>query len=146
MTHIATKTEADVRRLEEEAQKQFSGRIDKRNIFFVDSKAELYAKHFSSIEDINAEISRLDSEGMLDDFVESVYNKTMGWRGSGDSADFIKKMQEKSRFDQNYEALDTFGRKAHYILLAELLDSISENIITVWKSQCRWTKGRLFSR
>ena len=49
LTHIATKNDADLRRLEEEAQKQFSGKIDKRNILFVDSKAELYAKKFLNL-------------------------------------------------------------------------------------------------
>ncbi len=51
LTHIATKNDADLRRLEEEAQKQFSGKIDKRSILFVDSKAELYAKKFSEFDD-----------------------------------------------------------------------------------------------
>ena len=44
LTHIAAKSEADLRRLEDEAYKQFSGKIDAQHILFVDSKAELYSK------------------------------------------------------------------------------------------------------
>ena len=66
LTHIATKNEADLRRLEEEAEKQFSGKLDKRNILFADSKAELYSKKFADIgkmDDIEKELRKLNSEG-----------------------------------------------------------------------------------
>lgn len=135
LTHIATKNDADLRRLEEEAQKQFSGKIDKRNILFVDSKAELYAKKFSEFDDIDAiglEVRRLSKEGTLDDFVKAAFLDTGGAFGDGDAADFIKKLQEKSRFEQIYEALEIFGRKAHYILLASLLESISNLYGKLW--------------
>ena len=135
LTHIATKNDADLRRLEEEAQKQFSGKIDKRSILFVDSKAELYAKKFSEFDDIDAiglEVRRLSKEGTLDDFVKAAFLDTGGAFGDGDAADFIKKLQEKSRFEQIYEALEIFGRKAHYILLASLLESISNLYGKLW--------------
>lgn len=132
LTHIATKNEADLRRLEEEAQKQFSGKLDKQNILFVDSKAELYSKKFANIENIENELRRLNSEGTLDDFVLKAYTETNGLFGSGDMGDFIKKLQEKSRFYQIYQSLEAFGRKAHYILLAALLDSISKLYDKLW--------------
>lgn len=132
LTHIATKNEADLRRLEEEAQKQFSGKLDKQNILFVDSKAELYSKKFADIANIENELRRLNSEGTLDDFVLKAYTETNGLFGSGDTGDFIKKLQEKSRFYQIYQSLEVFGRKAHYILLAALLDSISKLYGKLW--------------
>ena len=132
LTHIATKNEADLRRLEEEAQKQFSGKLDKQNILFVDSKSELYSKKFANIDNIENELRRLNSEGTLDDFVLKAYTETNGLFGSGDMGDFIKKLQEKSRFYQIYQSLEVFGRKAHYILLAALLDSISELYSKLW--------------
>ena len=135
LTHIATKNDADLRRLEEEAQKQFSGKIDKRNILFVDSKAELYAKKFSEFDDIDAigfEVRRLSKAGTLDDFVKAAFLDTGGPFGDGDASDFIKKLQEKSRFEQIYESLEIFGRKAHYILLAALLESISNLYGKLW--------------
>ena len=132
MTHIATKNEADIRRLEEEAYKQFSSKLEKHSILFVDSKAELFAKQFAGIEDIQSELRRLNSEGKLDDFVTKAYTETNGLFGDGDNNDFINKLHEKSRFDAIYQALNTFGRKAHYILLAALLDSISTMYGKLW--------------
>lgn len=132
LTHIATKNEADIRRLEEEAYKQFSAKLEKRSILFVDSKAELFAKQFAGIEDIQSELRRLNSEGKLDDFVTKAYTETNGLFGDGDNNDFINKLHEKSRFDSIYQALNTFGRKAHYILLAALLDSISTMYGKLW--------------
>ena len=52
LTHIATKNEADIRRLEEDAYKKFSSKLDEHNILFVDSKAELYSKKFSGATQI----------------------------------------------------------------------------------------------
>lgn len=132
LTHIATKNEADIRRLEEEAYKQFSAKLEKHSILFVDSKAELFAKQFAGIEDIQSELRRLNSEGKLDDFVTKAYTETNGLFGDGDNNDFINKLHEKSRFDSIYQALNTFGRKAHYILLAALLDSISTMYGKLW--------------
>ena len=132
LTHIATKNDADIRRLEEEAYRQFSSKLDKRSILFVDSKAELFAKHFAGIDDIESELRRLNKEGKLDDFVTKAYTETNGLFGNGDINDFINKLHEKSRFDAIYQALNTFGRKAHYILLAALLDSINSMYSKLW--------------
>lgn len=132
LTHIATKNDADLRRLEEEAHKQFSGKIDSRNILFVDSKAELYSKKFAKVESIEDELRRLNKEGTLDDFVVKAYNDTNGLFGTGDTTDFIKNLQDKSRFEGIYQALEIFGRKAHYLLLAALLDSINNMYVKLW--------------
>lgn len=121
LTRATNVTEADLRRLEEEAHKQFSN-LDERNILIVDSKAELYAKSLAGVEDIEAELRRLNQNGTLDGFVYQAYFES---NGRFDSDYFIEKLKEKSRFKQVYDALNIFGRKAHYILLAALLDSIN---------------------
>lgn len=121
LTRATNVTEADLRRLEEEAHKQFSN-LDERNILIVDSKAELYAKSLAGVEDIEAEFQRLNQNGTLDSFVCQAYYESKYKFGSGD---FIEILKEKSRFKQVYDALNIFGRKAHYILLAALLDSIN---------------------
>lgn len=123
-THIATMNPADLQRIEEEAIKQFSTKIVKRNILFVDSKAKLSANQFSKVKDIETELRRLNGEGKLDKFVSDAYIQTKVLLGNGDDQDFIKKLHEISRFEQIDEALENFGRKAHYILLSDLLDSI----------------------
>lgn len=132
LTHIAAKNDADLRRLEEEAHKQFAGKIDERNILFVDSKAELYAKKFADIENIQEELMRLNKEGTLDDFVIRAYTEANGLFGAADPDDFVKKLKEKSRFAQIDYSLEVFGRQAHYILLAALLESISKLYSKLW--------------
>ena len=131
LTRATNVTEADLRRLEEEAHKQFSN-MDERNILIVDSKAELYAKSLAGVENIQAELCKLNQNGTLDDFVTKAYFETNVMFGSGDTQDFIEKLKEKSRFKQVYDALNIFGRKAHYILLAALLDSINNLYAKLW--------------
>lgn len=125
LTRATNVTEADLRRLKEEAYKQFSN-LEKSNILIVDSKAELYAKKFSAVENIGDELRRLNKNGTLDDFVIKAYFETNGMFDSGDTQNFIDNLKEKSNFKQVYNVLDIFGRKAHYILLGNLLDSISK--------------------
>lgn len=131
LTRATNVTEKDLRQLEVEAHKQFSN-LDERNILIVDSKAELYAKSLADVEDIEAELRRLNQNGTLDDFVTKAYFETSGMFGAGDTQDFIEKLKEKSRFKQVYDALNIFGRKAHYILLAALLDSINNLYAKLW--------------
>ena len=128
LTRATNVTEADLRRLEEEAHKQFSN-LDKKNILIVDSKAELYAKTFSNVDNILSEMHKLNHNGILDDFLTKAYFET---NGSDDAHDFIEKLKEKSRFKQVYDALNIFGRKAHYLLLAALLDSINNLYAKLW--------------
>ena len=135
LTHIATINETDLKRLEEDAYKKFSSRLDERNILFVDSKAELYAKKFSKLEDekeIADELKRLSSAKMLDAFVIQAYAESNGFFGEGDINDFIAKLKERSRFQTVYDAMNSFGRKAHYILLAALLESINTLYCKLW--------------
>lgn len=128
LTRATDLTPDDLRRQESEAYKQFSN-LDKQNILIVDSKAELYAKQLADVDDIESELRRLNQEGMLDNFVSTAYSQTNGFLGEGD---FIEKLQEKSRFNQVYNALEVFGRKAHYLLLGSLLNSISELYERLW--------------
>lgn len=131
LTRATNVTEADLRRLEEEAHKQFSN-LDEKNILIVDSKAELYAKILSGVDHIEDELRRLNRNKTLDDFVVKAYEETNGIFGSGDAQDFIEKLKEKSRFRQVYDALNIFGRKAHYLLMAALLDSINNLYAKLW--------------
>ncbi len=128
LTRATNVTPNDLRRLESEAHKQFNS-LDHRNIILVDSKAELYAKKFSAIDDIEAELRRLNETETLDDFVVKAYTETNGIFGKGD---LITKLQEMSRFEQIYNSLEVFGRKAHYILLGSLLDSICKIYTKLW--------------
>lgn len=130
-TRATNVTEVDLKRLEEEAHKQFSN-LDEKNILIVDSKAELYAKSLVNVEDIQSELCRLNQNGTLDAFVKLAYFETNGKFGPSDTQDFIEKLKEKSRFKQVYESLNIFGRKAHYILLASLLDSINNLYAKLW--------------
>jgi len=128
LTRTTNVTPEELRRLEDEAYRQFSN-LDKKNILFVDSKAEIYAKKLATVDDVEAEIRRLNQNGTLDDFVVKAYSETSGLFGNGD---FISNLKEKSRFVQIYNSLEIFGRKAHYILLGALLDSIDNLYAKLW--------------
>lgn len=131
LTRATNVTAAELRRLEDEAYRQFSN-LERTNILLVDSKAELYAKKLAAVSDVEFELRRLNQEGTLDDFVVKAYTDTTGLFGSGDKNDFIRALQEKSRFSHIYNALEVFGRKAHYILLGALLDSIVRLYVRLW--------------
>ena len=131
LTRATNVTEKDLSRLEEEAHKQFSN-LDAKNILIVDSKAELYVKKLTGENDILGELRSLNAKGTLDSFVVSAWAETNGMFGQGSTQDFIEKLKETSRFGQVYNALNIFGRKAHYILLDSLLDSISKLYGKLW--------------
>ena len=115
LTRAADLSPMNLRRLEEEAKKQFKN-LDENHILIVDSKAELYANTFSHVKDIQKELRRLKTEGTLDNFVSDAYLFNQG--------DFIEKLKQISRFQQVDNALERFGRKAHYLLLSNLLASM----------------------
>lgn len=131
LTRATDLTPADLLRLEEEAYRQFNN-LSKSNILIVDSKAELYAKKLDGIDDIKSKLKELNAEGTLDDFVVTAYADTNGLFGEGDTEDFIRVLREKSRFETIYNALEVFGRKAHYLLLCALLDSICKLYSKLW--------------
>lgn len=124
LTRATSVTTEDLRRLEDEAYKQFN-ELDKRNILIVDSKAELYAKKFFPLDDEQrlAELQKLSNAGKMEDFLKSAWANDPF---NPNPKDFISDLCDKSRFNQVSSALDSFGRKAHYILLSTLLDSICD--------------------
>lgn len=123
LTRATSLTDSDLRRLEEEAHKQFN-MLDRANILIVDSKAELYVKYLECVENIKEELRRLNEQGDLDDFVIKAYSDATGLFASENILSFIDVLREKSRFNRVYNGLNTLGRKAHYLLLHSLLETI----------------------
>lgn len=119
LTRATNVTPADLIRLEEEARRQFK-QLDRRNIIIVDSKAELYVNQFTPVEDVQSRIRKLNLVGVLDEFVKGVWFDAMS-----DKATFINGLKQKSNFLKIDEALSVFGRKAHYIAMASLLEVIA---------------------
>lgn len=125
-TRVAQMNENDLMRLQEEAYKQFK-QLNKENILFVDSKAEMSAKVFDSLETIEAVTSKLkelDESKELEDFIKLSYYDTIGGFANGSISDFIQSLEAKSRFKRVYSLLEKFGRKSHYILLKDVLNSM----------------------
>ena len=124
-TRVAQMNENDLMRLQEEAYRQFK-QLNKENILFVDSKAEMSAKVFDSLESIEAvtnKLKELDDSKELEDFIKLSYYDTIGGLANGSLSDFIQSLEEKSRFKRVYSLLEKFGRKSHYILLKDVLNS-----------------------
>ena len=125
-TRVAQMNENDLMRLQEEAYRQFK-QLNKENILFVDSKAELSAKVFDSLVSIEAvtnKLKELDDSKELEDFIKLSYYDTIGGLANGSLSDFIQSLEEKSRFKRVYSLLEKFGRKSHYILLKDVLNTI----------------------
>lgn len=126
-TRVAQMNENDLMRLQEEAYRQFK-QLNKENILFVDSKAEMSAKVFDSLESIEAvtnKLKELDDSKELEDFIKLSYYDTIGGGlANGSLSDFIQSLEEKSRFKRVYSLLEKFGRKSHYILLKDVLNTI----------------------
>lgn len=150
LTCAANVNGAELRRLEDEVYKQF-GNLDKRNILLVDSKAECYANAFAAVPDVDAEFKRLRRNEELDDFVKAAYyddddDDPVLQSGGGDAAGnvraedvllneksaFISRLRKKSNFGQVYATLDSFGRNAHFLLLATLMDAIQQLYVKLW--------------
>lgn len=125
-TRVAQMNENDLMCLQEEAYKQFK-QLNKENILFVDSKAEISAKIFNSlatINDVHNKVKELNDSKELEDFVQLSYFNTIGGYANGSMSDFISSLESKSRFRSVYSLLEKFGRKSHYILLKDVLKSI----------------------
>lgn len=125
-TRVAQMNENDLMRLQEEAYKQFK-LLNKENILFVDSKAEMSAKVFDSLESIEAvksKLKELEDSKELEDFIKLSYYDTIGGFANGSIIDFIQSLESKSRFKRVYSLLEKFGRKSHYILLKDVLKSM----------------------
>lgn len=121
LTRSTNVTPSEKERLREEAYKQF-GRLPRQNILIVDSKAEIYANNFSACADfseIKVKINALKESKQLDDFVQADRGEA-----DGDKVEFIRLLRKRSNFSAVDEALSTFGHKAHYIIMSELLDNI----------------------
>lgn len=125
-TRVAQMNENDLMRLQEEAYRQFK-QLNKENILFVDSKAEMSAKVFASLESIEAvtnKLKELDDSKELEDFIKLSYYDTIGCLSNGSLSDFIQSLKAKSRFKRVYSLLEKFGRKSHYILLKDVLNTM----------------------
>lgn len=125
-TRVAQMNENDLMRLQEEAYRQFK-QLNKENILFVDSKAEMSAKVFNSLELIEAvtnKLKELDNSKELEDFIKLSYYDTIGGLANGSLSDFIQSLEAKSRFKRVYSLLEKFGRKSHYILLKDVLNTM----------------------
>lgn len=121
LTRSANVTPAELERIKEEANKQFAKMIPSSNIIAVDSKSELYANLFANIDNIGEKLTELNNEGTLDRFVPGIW-----FNSHNDKSEFIINLKQQSNFAQVENALSTFGRKAHYILLAEFMGLLSD--------------------
>ncbi len=121
LTRAANVTPSELERIKEEAYRQFAEMIPSSNIIAIDSKSELYANIFEDVDDIGRKLSELNNEGTLDNFVPGIW-----FVSHNDKSEFIANLKQQSNFVQVENALSTFGRKAHYILLAEFMELLSD--------------------
>lgn len=116
LTRAADLPKNDLDRLTLEAHKQFK-QLDERHILVVDSKAKLYNHRLDWTYAIQPQLDGIRNKGELDSFTFELWYGEAGC----DAQKFKDALLEKSGFSLVNDALEEFGRKAHYLTLGELL-------------------------
>jgi hypothetical protein len=126
LTRAADLTESELDKLRSEAIKQYSKTMPKNHIILVDSKAELYAIDFEKQANVQEHLFELNSitdengKSTLENWLKGIF-----FESNNDKAEFLKLLKKTSNFDSINQAMELFGRKAHYLLLDSLLDVLS---------------------
>ncbi len=143
LTRAANETPNNVARIHEEAYKQFPN-ISKKQIIHLDSKVELFRNKIKTMteeelkdfmnkkideaeryneqikgksdEEIRAFINEHKDLDILDSFLETPW-----YRSRNNREVYLQKLDELSNFKEIDAALNQFARKAHYLLLSEIL-------------------------
>lgn len=120
LTRAANVNQQDLERIREEAYNQFGTILPKDNIIAVDSKTELYSTIFQP-GTVSEQMQKMNTEKTLDDFIKGIW-----FDAAGSEDEFFRLLNEKSNFAEIRNAMNTFGRKAHFLLLSDFLGRISE--------------------
>lgn len=117
LTRAANELSENVTRIQEEAYRQFPS-INKKQIIRLDSKVELFRNKVKrmSEEDLRAFMDAQIEENKLDAFLETPW-----YRSRFNREDYLQKLGGLSNFSEMDIALNQFARKAHYLLLSQLL-------------------------
>ena len=121
LTRAANETDDNVARIHDEACKLFPD-INHKQIIHLDSKVELFRKKIKGMaeEEVQAFIDKQIEAKKLDAFLEAPW-----YRARFNRDVYLEKLSALSNFNEMDMALNQFARKAQYILLSQLLDSMT---------------------
>lgn len=118
LTRAADETSDNLAHLRQEALELYGNMIQKDHIICVDSKVELFNHKIAgmTVEEIQAKLDELDELGQLNACLYADWGKS---RNNKDR--YVERLKSTSNFATVHRALNSFGRRAHYLALSEFL-------------------------
>lgn len=123
LTRAVNENDENLRRLKEEAKKQYGSKVSEGQIVAVDSKVQMFVNKISEYEtydDIEEYLDELEEKKQIEDFMKPPR------RMRAEKSSYIKYLTEKSRFKDINEAIEKFARKSQYYALDEVVKGISK--------------------
>ena len=122
LTRAVNENDENLRKLKEEAKRQYRSKVSEGQIVAVDSKVQMFVNKISEYEtydDIGEYLDELEEKKQFEDFMNPPR------RMRGEKSSYIEYLKEKSRFKDINEAIEKFARKAQYYALDETVKGIS---------------------
>ena len=122
LTRASNENDENLRRLKEEAKRQYGSKVSEGQIVAVDSKVQMFVNKISEYEtydDIEEYLDELEEKKQSEDFMNPPR------RMRREKSSYIEYLTEKSRFKDINEAIEKFARKSQYYALDEVVKGIS---------------------
>ena len=122
LTRASNENDENLRRLKEEAKRQYGSKVSEGQIVAVDSKVQMFVNKISEYEtydDIEEYLDELEEKKQFEDFMNPPR------RMRREKSSYIEYLTEKSRFKDINEAIEKFARKSQYYALDEVVKGIS---------------------
>ena len=128
LTRASNENDENLRRLKEEAKRQYGSKVSEGQIVAVDSKVQMFVNKISEYEtydDIEEYLDELEEKKQSEDFMNPPR------RMRREKSSYIEYLTEKSRFKDINEAIEKFARKSQYYALDEVVKGISKVCKTI---------------
>ena len=130
LTRAANENDENLRRLKEEAKRQYGSKVSEGQIVAVDSKVQMFLNEiskYSTYDDIKEYLVELQNNNQIETFMNPPINVS-------EKSSYMKYLIEKSRFKDINEAIEKFARKSQYYALDEVVKGISKVCKTIEES------------
>ena len=130
LTRAANENDENLRRLKEEAKRQYGSKVSEGQIVAVDSKVQMFLNEiskYSTYDYIKEYLVELQNNNQIETFMNPPINVS-------EKSSYMKYLIEKSRFKDINEAIEKFARKSQYYALDEVVKGISKVCKTIEES------------
>ena len=130
LTRAANENDENLRRLKEEAKRQYGSKVREGQIVAVDSKVQMFLNEiskYSTYDNIKEYLVELQNNNQIETFMNPPINVS-------EKSSYMKYLIEKSRFKDINEVIEKFARKSQYYALDEVVKGISKVCKTIEES------------